>query len=204
MTDETTTTPGQPAAQQVTVDWESRYKGASTVINNQAEKIKALEAQLSSLTSEAEQSKSQLGVKDVEKSIAIGEYQKQLEKALTENSQATNELRELRAVKAKIELARKLNAPELLPILDSIPYVDNPEAMETIMKGFIGWGNDLVSRREKELRAGVTPPVGPSTQISTPQNGVDWQKHINNLPLGSPERQKAMDDWWQWGKASQK
>jgi len=70
MTDQSPVQPdnsGQPA----TIDWEARYKGASTKINELTTKLRDIETQLTAKTSSEEQLRTQLGVKDVEKDSAV-------------------------------------------------------------------------------------------------------------------------------------
>lgn len=191
---------GQQANQ---IDWEARYKGASQKINELMNRITELEGQLSSRASEVEQHKASLSIKDVEKDAAINSYKTQLEAALAKSQQDQSELRELRALKSKLDIAKKLGASHLVPILDKIPYVDNPEAMEDVVKSFMDWGKDLVKERESQLLAGVTPasPAAVTTP-ALPTSSKDWEAYVNSQPFG-PEREKAYQQWFTWG-ASQK
>jgi hypothetical protein len=56
-----------------------------------------------------------------------------------------------------------------------------------------------VSAREAQLLSGVTPSMGPSSvtpaEPATPQA---WLEKINGMPLGSPERAKALDQYGDW------
>ncbi|HMN11162.1 MAG TPA: hypothetical protein PKD55_02410 [Bellilinea sp.] len=190
-----------PEQQTPSIDWEARYKGASQKINELMEKSKTLEGQLASRTSEIEQYKTQLSMKDVEKDTSIGEYRKQLEKVMADKSAADKELAELRAMKAKVEVVRELDAPHLMKIIDKIPYVEDPDAMKTIIKDFADWGNEIAKEREKQILAGVTPPISSVTQAkAAPKSSAEWEAHINSLPVG-PEREKAWADYWSWGKS---
>lgn len=194
--------PAQPAP---TINWEERYKGASTKINELMTQIASLQSQLSALTSENEQLKSGLSIKDVEKDAAIQPYKAQLEQALSAKTAAETELSGLRALKAKLDAAKELNAASLFPVLDKIPHVDNPEAQKEIMKTFMDWGNDLVKQREQQLLAGVTPPPPSAASLAAklPATVQEWQAYVNSIPLGTPEREKAMQDWFKWGQAQQ-
>ena len=202
----------QPPVQQVVApvqqdkeDWRERYTGSSRIINQRDDQIKILEAELAGKVSESEQLRSQLGVKDVEKSVAITSYQTQLQVALDKTNASEVELKELRAFKAKYDLALSLKDQRILPLLPSIPYVENPETMKQIMTTFMDWGDGLVRAREKELLSGVVPPplsvpikAGPS--FSTKE---EWQKHVDGLVPGTQEKADAMKAWWAWG-ATQK
>jgi len=196
--------PAQPAPSapvtdtQDVIDWEARYKGASKKINELTSVKAELEAKQADYSTQIEQLKSQLGIKDVEKDTAVGEYQKQLETALQEQSQAKKELESLQAYKAKMDMAKKLGAPELVNIIDRIPYVEDPEALETIMKDFVSWGNDFAKRREEQLMAGVTPPVA-ATEFTDqlPQTHDSWRQQLLD---GNNKEGLTWDRYWEWAK----
>lgn len=194
-----------PAPVQQTIDWEQRYKGASQKINELMTQISTLQGQLQTASSEIEQLRSGLSIKDVEKDAAIQPYKTQLEQALSAKTAAESELSGLRALKAKLDAAKELNATSLFPVLDKIPHVDNPDAQKEIMKTFMDWGNDLVKQREQQLLAGVTPPPPAASSVAAklPATVQEWQAYVNGIPLGTPEREKAMQDWWKWGQAQQ-
>jgi len=205
MTEETVPVQQAPAPVQQTIDWEQRYKGASQKINELMTQITTLQGQLQTASSEIEQLRSGLSIKDVEKDAAIQPYKTQLEQALTAKTAAESELSGLRALKAKLDAAKELNATSLFPVLDKIPHVDNPDAQKEIMKTFMDWGNDLVKQREQQLLAGVTPPPPSTSSVAAkvPATVQEWQAYVNSIPLGTPEREKAMQDWWKWGQAQQ-
>lgn len=185
------------------INWEARYKGSVTKINELQATIKTLTDQITVLTSDKEQLAQQLNIKDVEKDAAVGEYKKQLEQAVGSKSQADRELAELRAMKAKLDMARKLEAPQLVQILDRIPYVEDEAALETIMKDFMNWRQEGAKEREKQILAGVTPGLAgsPAGSPAMPNSAKDWEAHINALPLGE-QREKAWNDYFEWGKAN--
>lgn len=190
-------TPEQPG-----VNWEERYKGSVTTINRLQGEIKTLKEQLSGKTSEYEQLYSQLTQKDVEKDVAVSEHRKQLEKALTEKTTAERELTELRAFKSKMDVIREMGANHLVPIIDRIPYVEDPEALRTIIKDFSNWGDDMKKEREKEILSGITPTgvaAGSQAKPNVPSSAKEWEVHINSLPLGI-EREKAWDEYFVWGQ----
>ncbi len=190
------TTPVQQAAP--AIDWEARYKGASQKINELMTQVATLQAQLSTNASELEQLRSSLSIKEVEKDAADNSYRTQLETAMTTANGKDAELRELRALKAKVNTAQKLNAPHLMPILDKIPFVEDPAAMEEVMKTFLDWGKDLVQKREEQLLAGVTPPPAATVvpQKALPTTPKDWEAYVNSFPMGSAEREQAYSQWW--------
>lgn len=190
---------GSPKPEETVEYWSNRYKGASQKINDLMGQIKSLQDQLGEKSSELEQLRTQLSVKDVEKDTSIGEYKKQLESVLTQKSDLEKEAAELRAMKAKVEMAKKLKAPQLLSILDTIPYVESEEALETIMKNILDWNQAQISEREKQLLAGVTPGNSstPPPSKNTPKSREDWIKLINDTPIG-PEREALWQQRFKW------
>jgi len=215
MTDQPVTSPVQPdtSGQQVStaptttggVDWEQRYKGTGPVINKLTTDNNTLQAQIATLTSQLEQAKAQVGLKDVEKLAAVGERDKQLQQLIEAQTQSTAELARLKALELKLKVAKKLGKPELMEIADTIPSVTDEAALEQLMSSVAEWGDKQVLQREKQIMSGVTPGVSSTPAApTTPSTQEAWQAHVNSLPVGSPERKKAMDAWWSWGIASQK
>jgi len=179
-------------------DWESRYKGASRLINQLTVEVKDLKVQLSEKTSELERLKSDLSIKDVEKDAAVGERDKTLEQKITELNEAKRELKDLRAYKTKAEIAKKLD-PRLLTIIDRIPAVEDIDAQEQIMKDFITWGDQIAKQRESQILAGVTPTNVTSADEGLPTTREEWNRQLAQTPLG-PEREKLWEHYWEWAK----
>jgi uncharacterized small protein (DUF1192 family) len=196
--------PAESKTETPVVDWEKRYKGSVTKINELTASIKDLNDQLGSKTSEIEQLKAQLTNKDIEKDASVSEHKKLLEQALSNKTHMESELTELRAMKTKLDLVKELDAKELIPILDRIPVVDDPDAMRTVMEDFKKWGDELRSEREKELLSGEysAPASDVQGRIAEPQSADEWEAYINNLPFGS-EREQAWEKYWKWGAAQQ-
>jgi chromosome segregation ATPase len=188
------------SAPQAGENWEARYKGSVRKIEELTLKVRDLEGQLGTKSSETEQIRSQLSVKDVEKDVAVSEHRKQLEKALQDKSQTDSELTELRAFKAKVDLAKELKAPHLVDIIDRIPYVSDPEQMKVIMNDFVGWGQTLVKEREAQLMAGTTPGVqAVASTPSDPTNADDWMKRIQATD-DPVKKQDLWNKYWNWGQ----
>ena len=179
-------------------DWEGRYKGASRRINELMVELKEVKEQLSSKTSEAERLKSDLSLKDVEKDTAVGERDKTLEQKIAELNEASRELKDLRAYKAKAEIAKKLD-PRLLTISDRIPAVEDEDAQEAIMKDFLDWGDRIAKQREDQLLAGVTPTVTTPAEEGLPTTREEWNRALTTTPLG-PEREELWARYWEWAK----
>lgn len=190
-----------PGNQQADINWEDRYKGASRIINELTASKKTLEDQLAASNALVEQLRVQLSSKDVEKSVSATEYQNQLQKALADVQSMKTELADLRAYKAKLDTAKKLGATHLMPIIDRIPYVDDPVAMETIIKDFSNWGDQLKQEVEKRILAGSVPslPSTPPTQ-NLPTTLQEWQSLIASTPTG-PGYEDLMKKFWTWGQS---
>lgn len=193
---------GQPGTTDPSTDWKARFDGAIRKINELTATLKQKDDQLTTQSSEIEQLKSQLSVKDTEKTVAVGERDKRLETSLVENQTLQSELIELRGLKLKLEVANELGRPDLMKIAERIPAMTDKEALTTVMKDFAGFADDAVKAREKQLMAGVVQATGGAgggagadTQPSTAES---WLDKINNMPLGSKERAQAMDRYGDW------
>ena len=186
---------GTPAPAQE--NWEARYKGAVRKIEELTLSSRDLTAQLAAKSSEIEQLKLQLSTKDVEKTVAVSERDSKLEQLIKDGAVSSSELKELRAFKAKVEMANKMGRPELIKIIDRIPAVEDPTVLEGIMQDFTRFADDLVAQREKQIFSGVVPPIGPGGGMpQKPTSSASWEKHINSFPLGSKERAQAMDEYY--------
>lgn len=189
-----------PPQQGSSTDWEARYKGLVKKVEELTLANRTLNEQLSAKSSEMEQLRSQLVVKDAEKSASVGERDKLLQAVTQEKTSLEGQLAELRGLALKVEVIRELGRPELLKIADKLPAMTDKEALKVVLQDFAGFADELVSKREKDLLAGVTPPIGSAGNVKPglPGNESEWEAHINSLQLGSRERQKAMDDYWGW------
>jgi hypothetical protein len=180
-------------------DWEARYKGSVRKIEELTLANRTLLADQAAKASETEQLRAQLGVKDAEKTAAIGERDKQLQSAITTSTAKDTELAQLRAFKLKVEVAQELKNPSLIKIIGNLPDMTDKEALKSVMTDFANFANEAVKEREQQLMAGVTPPLGGgSVAKSTPTSQKAWENHINSLALGSPDRAQAMDDYGTW------
>jgi hypothetical protein len=193
--------PVEPNSSPAGENWEARYKGLMTTVNNLTIEKRSLTEQLAAKTSDCEQLRAQLALKDTEKTVAVGERDRQLNDALVAKSQTDKELSDLRALSLKVKVIKDMKRPDLLRIADSLPNLTDEEAMKTVFANFAGFADEAVQERERQLLSGVTPPLsgrGAQSQSFVPTSEADWKKHIDSLPLGSPERKKAMDDQWDW------
>jgi hypothetical protein len=191
--------PPQPAGAPEGYIEKARYDGLVRKVEELTLDNRKLTDQLAAQSSEIEQLKGQLAIKDTEKTVAVGERDNKIQTVLQENATLQAELTELRGLKLKVKVINDLKRPELLRIADKIPNLQDEEALKIVMQDFAGFADDLVKQREQQLLSGVTPPLGPGNVTpSEPESDRGWQEKINGLPLGSPERQKAMDDYGDW------
>jgi hypothetical protein len=209
MTD-TPATPGEqaPSRQQAPEGYieKPRFDGLVRKVEELTLSNRAFSDELAQKTSEIEQLKAQLGIKDTEKMVAVSERDKQLQEKVQKLTELEKENKELRALKLKLDVIKKIGRPELLKIADKIPAMDDPEALEVVMKDFAGFADELVQAREKQLLAGYTPGLNAaqSAAIGKPSTEAEWNRHVETFELGSPERQRAMDDYWDWLAAKNK
>lgn len=200
------TTPGQPAPQAPAQPAPSgyieqaRYTGAIQKIEELTIASRTLSEQLAAKTSEIEQLRTQLGVKDAEKSAAISERDKQIQSYVQQQSSAEKELGELRAMQLKMDVAKELGRLDLLKVADTIPAMTDREALKTVMGNIAGLVEEAVREREKQLLAGITAPIENGGQKTNPlpASAKDWDGYLASLTLGSPERERAMDAYWNW------
>lgn len=187
---------GTPAPTDAGTDWKARYDGLVRKVEELTLRGRDLEGQLVTKNSETEQLRVQLTVKDAEKSAAVGERDTRINTFVTEASQMQSDLDRLRALELKLKVANDLGRPELMKIADRIPAVTDEEALKTIMGDFANFVDTAVQQREQQLMAGITPGYAPPTASSAaPQSEEGWLQRIEGLPLGSPERGRALTDY---------
>ena len=180
-------------------DWEARYKGLVPNVQKLTEQVKALQTELATKVSEIERLTGQLGLKDVEKTAAVGEATKTIEQLTQTNQASQTELARLQALELKVKTAVELKKPELISLLDTIPNVTDPEALKTIMTSIDDYAAMQVKTREAQLLAGTGMPAGGSpVPTAGPQSQEEWQRAIEKAPLGSKERANLMDNYGDW------
>lgn len=194
--------PKKAPAQQATtptsdpIDWEARYKGSVAKVEQLTVAQRETQTQLEAKSSEMEQLNSQLGIKDTEKDVAISERDKRLQEEMLKNQELATKNEQLAAFKLKADIAKELGMPELLDIAEHIPNLTDKEALTIVMKDFSSFTQDLVSKREKQILAGVEISTGGQhTETTTPTTDKGWEDHINSFGLGTPERNKAFDGY---------
>jgi chromosome segregation ATPase len=198
MSDPIETPVQQAEAPEQQVNWEARYRGASQVINRLNQEKEQLVREISQLTSELEQLKAQLSAKDREALDKVKASESKLSEFEATIAQLREENAKLKAKLVKVQKAKEIGAPELVELVDALPDLPDERQVETVMKAVADLLDKAVKRREQQLTTGVVPKAAP-TSSPTPSSNEEWMAYINSLPLGSKERTKAMEDWWQWG-----
>ncbi len=195
------TTPVVPPQQSAAPsDWEARYKGLVKKVEELTLQNRTLTEQLTSKSSEQEQLRSQLVVKDAEKTASVGERDKLLQSLAQEKTSLEAKLAELQGLALKVEVINELGRPELLKIATRLPSMTDKDALKVVLQDFAGFADELVQKREKDLLAGVTPTLSGvgAVKAALPASDGEWESHINSFGLGTRERAQAMDNYWTW------
>jgi hypothetical protein len=191
-------TPDQPSQSGQQDNWKARYDGLVRKVEQVTLENRALTEQLALSASENERLKAQLSLKDVEKTSAVSERERQIAEIKNAQSQHELELAELRGMKLKLEAIKKIGKPELVKIMDTIPALQDPAAIESVFANLAAFANDAAMEREKQLKAGFTPGLSASAvAASTPGSDAEWEKYIEALPMGQ-ERKDARNRYWDW------
>lgn len=208
MTEEHAQTPGQQetpgqqasaASASPAENWKERYDGLNKKVQELVLQTRSLEEQLGGKSSELEQLRAQLSVKDTEKAVAVGERDKQIENLIQQSQTAESELRRLKALEMKIKVAQDLKRPELVELAKHIPDLEDPEALKIVMQDLARFADDAVKAREEQLMAGVTLNAGGSqVKEAGPATEQEWVKAIEKEPLGSRNRREMMDAYGDW------
>jgi len=195
-------TPDQQAPSGQQENWKARYDGLVRKVEQLTMDNRSTLEQLATRTSEVEQLRAQLSLKEVEKTSAVGERDKQIQSFQAAQGLTQVELNDLRAMKIKLDVIKKLGNPGLMKVMDSIPAMQDAAAIETVFTNLAAFATDAANEREKQLKAGITPAFNSQqTVVSLPASDEEWAKHIDSLPLGSKERQAAHDKFWTWASS---
>ncbi len=177
----------------------ARYNGLNQKVQDLVLANQDLNRQLLAKTSELEQLRASLTVKDAEKAAAVTERDKSLNEIVQSKAALEAQLKELKALQLKVKIAKEIGHTELLTIADRIPAFEDENVLKETMLDFVNFAGAQVKAREEQLKAGVTPGAGPGAPVnSSPATAEQWVEHINGLSLGSAERAKAMDQYGDW------
>ena len=181
---------------------EARLSGALQKIEQLTLTNKGLTDQLTAANTRIGELQAQSQVKDTEYSAKVGEGSQALQAVEGERDSLQTENKRLQAELDKAKLVGEMGHHNLLPILDQIPVSEDPEQQKAAIAKMATWADGLLQAREAALTAGNTTVVTqPATTVAgdtkLPVTAADWEKHIESLPYGSPERQAAWDNYWE-------
>jgi hypothetical protein len=136
--------------------------------------------------------------KDAEASVKAGEFQKQIQALQEQLTVANTTIKTYESDKLKLKALQEMGRPDLISVMDTIPAGPDLESTKTAFANIAKYADDIKKRRETELLAGLsgTQSVAQVTAPPAPQTEKDWSAHIESLPLGSKERQKAWDAYF--------
>ena len=149
----------------------------------------------------AGQLQAKLSLNEAQIAASAGEHSSILLNLTKERDALKVEVAKFTATKAKIKLINDAKRPELYQILDSIPDAADEAGQKKIIDDLGAFAVNIASQREAQLVAGTIPgnnnPQG-GTAAALPTSDKEWAVHLNALTLGSPERGKAMDQYFEW------
>ena len=125
------------------------------------------------------------------------EFETKLQGAEQEKSQLNSRLSGFEATQLKLKVIKELKRPELVDILDVIPDIADEAQLREKIVSLANFASTLTQKREQELLAGETHVENNANTkaANLPSSNEGWQSYVNSLPLGSPERQEAMNAW---------
>jgi chromosome segregation ATPase len=188
--------PGQSPDPQV-VDWEGRYKGAMRVLNQKTQELTSLQEQLTGANNTVQSLQTQLQNGQAQWDATRQGLEQQVATITGERDQAQQTATELQAYQVKMQALAEF--PELFPLADSIPNMDNPETMKEYLTGLQKNVDQVAEQKAQRLTAGLTPgATNPAQQTGykyTTQE--EWQNAMNQA-AGGEEFQKISDAYLQW------
>jgi len=205
MSDETTTTPEQqdttPAQQaggNPADNWEARFKGLQTKYNVLVNANGELESQLADVTSKLEHYEKQLANMSVEKDSLTNQHKNKIDELTSKLTEYEGNLSELKQYQLKVKVAREMGHPELVKVIDSIPNSEDEEAIKNAFKNILDLTSDFVKRREEQLIEGLSPGEAGGDESVLPASEQGWMDYIDSFQLGSKDRVKAQDQYFEF------
>lgn len=199
---EAATAPGQQAPPTFNPDdyvSKDRFTGAIQKIQTLTTEADGFRSQLAEKTSEIEQLQRQLAEKDAGHTALLGQRETQIGELTTQTQTLQKQLKAKEVDLLKVQVAKEIGHPELITILDTIPGVEDPDALKTIMTNIAGFAETQVKQREAELLSGETPAVtsvqNAQDQFPAAGDNQAWEKHLASLDPYSPEYDKALRAW---------
>lgn len=101
----------------------------------------------------------------------------------------------------KLKAIREIGRPELVSIIDLLPSASTDEEQIKALKGIADFASAQVKSREKELTTGTTHTEVTPQGAELPTTDDGWSKYVEGFSLGSEQRQKANDAWFDYLKS---
>lgn len=176
-----------------------RFSGAIQKIQSLTSEKDRITAELNAKNSELEQLRVRLAEQDAGSQALVGQRDKNIEELTQKATELERKMKAQELDLQKVKLAREIGRPDLIEILDTIPSVEDPEAMKTIMQNIAGFADTQVKRRETELLSGVTPGVSSvqnaESTLPKPDDATAWEKLLNNMDPYSKEYAQTLQSW---------
>jgi hypothetical protein len=177
----------------------ARYNGLVRKVDELVKADRTKDDQITQLKGEIERYQANLVEKDASVKVAVSERDKRLEEIVTQKSEMEAELRRLKALEAKVQVANEIGHPELLGAIKNLPDLENKDALKMIFEDIAKFADSKAKAREEQLLAGVTLPasgVKTNSINNTPTTEAEWEGYLAKQELGTPEYQKALDAYW--------
>lgn len=214
MTEQTTgTTPGEQApGDQVAPPQQApdgfiekaRYTGAVQKIEALTNAQKQLNDELAAKSSMLEQLNQRLAEMEAAQASTIKVKDASIGELQSNMGTLQQELETLKAFKSKADLAKSMGRPDLLTVLEYLPNTGDENFLKQAITDLAAFAENAASLREQQLRAGLIDTTTTKPTSTTPVTPEAWVKHIESLPLGSPERVQAADRFGEWLKQQNK
>ena len=81
---------------------------------------------------------------------------------------------------------------------DSIPNSEDEEAIKNAFKNILDLTSDFVKRREEQLIEGLSPGEAGGDESVLPASEQGWMDYIDSFQLGSKDRVKAQDQYFEF------
>lgn len=175
----------------------ARLDGALRKIEELTLQNRALTQQVAEANVKVGEINASLTAKDTEWKAQVGENQSKYEQLQSERNQFEAELAKMKAEQNKVKMIAELGTTELFAIADQIPTHEDPEQQKAAIERLAKFATTLKEERERDLTAGTTGPVATQpTDPSLPSTAKEWERYIDKLPWGTPEREKAWDQYY--------
>ena len=182
---------------------EARLTGALQKIQELTLTNQSLQGQLIAANTANGQLQAQGSMKETEWSSKAGETANTLKSITDERDVLKAKIATLELEGKKLKMIADTGHFNLLAIADQIPVQADPAKQKEAIERMAAFAASLVNGREKELTAGETAltiqPIVNGGELPTTSAG--WNKAIDALPFGTPERQAMFDKFFEWSTA---